>query len=194
MFTKLLIHKCFVNNGETKDKRLFFKLGTSIYDVGRLLSGATSHSEGIIKSFTVTTGVWGSGTAAGYLVLRDCVGSFIDGEAIIDDQPTPGSATADGLLEDNEDEFGYISTTKKEYETVCRFANPSGGLMVIESGEHLVKRYRIVFPPGVTIAEGSLVTGNGSTGYQGTYRVENVDYVYNGHRLQHIAADVKEVV
>lgn len=61
---------------------LSFSAGAHAPDVGKSLIGATSGAVAAVMSVTVSSGSWGSGTAAGTIIARVTSGAFTDGEDI----------------------------------------------------------------------------------------------------------------
>jgi hypothetical protein len=77
-------------NTDCGEWTLTYDTGTSIFNEGKTLTGQDSGATGVIKWLT-------GDAAAGTLVLKEVVGTFIDNEIIEDSEGTPGSATANGL-------------------------------------------------------------------------------------------------
>jgi hypothetical protein len=78
-------------NTDCGEWELNYDAGTSGFNAGKTLTGETSEATGVIKWLT------GDDTA-GTLVLKEVVGTFIDGEGIEDSNGTPGSAEVNGTL------------------------------------------------------------------------------------------------
>ena len=81
--------------GDTK--QLWFKNGTSEFNVGATLTGGTSGATATIDSVIVTSGSWAGNDAAGHLIISKVSGLFQDNEALSDDGATPGAATSWGI-------------------------------------------------------------------------------------------------
>ena len=78
---------------------------TNIAEPGDLVVGETSGAEAIVESFTVDSGTWGGGDAAGTFILRRLTGTFEGEDLTIDG--------VSGLAQTS----GTISRTKAEVST-----------------------------------------------------------------------------
>jgi hypothetical protein len=73
---------------------LAYDSGATEFTAGTTLTGHTSGATGVIKWFTLDSGNWAGGDAAGTLSLKQISGAFLDREIITDDKTPAGSATA----------------------------------------------------------------------------------------------------
>lgn len=81
------------------DERLSFNTGSGAFTVGQTVTGASSGATGIIIAVVVTSGSWGGGDAAGYLVIRGGNGynyTISPSENITDPLGGLAKATGDG--------------------------------------------------------------------------------------------------
>jgi hypothetical protein len=89
----------YCGEGEKEGVILEFDTGTITFTEGTTLTGQSSRATGLIDEVTVNSGTWLGGDAAGFLSLSNSSGAtvtFQDGEVILDNGTTPGSATAVG--------------------------------------------------------------------------------------------------
>ncbi len=75
---------------------LDYTSGSTEYTLGADIAGQTSGATAKIKSYTIDSGSFAGGDAAGSLVLMNIVGTFVDGETVRDDESPAGAALADG--------------------------------------------------------------------------------------------------
>lgn len=184
-------HSCTITRA-TVDRRLLFDAGSAVFTVGKILTGASSHATGTVKSVTKSTGEWGAGTAAGYLILSNVSGTFTNDEAIADTGTVPGAALANGADIENTDDFGVPTSTTSTATVRCRFVNPKGGMKKLESGEHIYNLPAVILPTGTTVSEGDTITGT-LTGFTRTYRVMHVRNVPADEGISHIHCDLEVV-
>lgn len=191
-----MAHSCNVLS-TTQDQRLNFIAGTTIFTVGKILTGATSHAHGTVKTIVLSSGSWSSGNAAGYLILSACTGAFVV-EAIADNGTIPGSATGQGPTIPETTDVGtpVMTTTTTPYD--CKFTNirnPSGNLYDSDSGEYTAKEPIVFLPADAVVLQGDFVTGNESP-YNTTYEVTFVNTLYYSFfdtLIDHIEASLKVV-
>jgi len=81
---------------ETEDVILEFDAGTAEFTEEATLTGQTSGATALIDEVTVDSGSWAGGDAAGFLSFSNVSGTFEDNEIIVDNETSPGSATANG--------------------------------------------------------------------------------------------------
>jgi len=74
----------------------------------------------------------------------------------------------------------------------CRFTNPTGAMMRLESGEFVTGSPKLFLKSTQTIDETYRVVG--TTGFTNTYSVEKVKDIYNGTELHHKECELKRVV
>ncbi len=184
-------HSCTITRS-TIDKRLNFDAGSAVFTVAKTLTGVTSHATGTIKTVTKSTGEWGAGTAAGYLVLSNVTGVFANNEVIGDNGTIPGAALANGTAADNSDDYGVRSEVTSTTTVKCLFVNPKGGMKKLESGEHIYNLPAVFLPPGTTIAEGDILTGV-TSGFIRAYRVMHVRAVLADEGDPEIRCDLEAV-
>jgi len=89
-------HVTYCGEDETEDVILEFDTGTAEFTEDATLTGQTSGATAVIDEVTVDSGSWAGGDAAGFLSLSNVSGTFEDDEMIVDDETSPGSATANG--------------------------------------------------------------------------------------------------
>jgi hypothetical protein len=192
-----MIHSCTVLS-TTQDQRLNFTSGSKVFTVGKVLTGATSHAHGTIKTLVLSSGSWTSGNAAGYLILSACTGVF-SVESIADNGTIPGSATGQGPAIPETTDVGtpVMTTTTTAYDN-CRFENirnPSGNLYDSDSGEYTAKEPIVFLPAEAVVLQGDFITGNESP-YNTTYEVTFVNPLYGFFDktvIDHIEASLKVV-
>jgi hypothetical protein len=153
------IHSCYLY---TWDKKVPFDTGSANFTIGKVLTGATSHATGLVKTV--------SGTTTGYLILSNVVGVFVNNETITDNNTTPGSALVNGTMIDYVDGYGKKSQTLGTAPTQCRFVNaklPQGKIADNWSGRFPA----VMFPYGVTLTEG-LKLYTTAPAFTGTYTIQ----------------------
>jgi hypothetical protein len=83
------------------DERVNFNTGSVAFTVGQTMTGAASTATGVVVAVVVTSGDWGSGNAAGYLVVRGGNGNTFTispSENITDPLGGTAKATGDGSI------------------------------------------------------------------------------------------------
>jgi hypothetical protein len=182
-----LVHSCYLH---TRDQRLAFDAGSVAPSVGSTVTGSTSHATGLVKSVAVSTGSWGSGNAAGYLVLSGVSGTFINNEPLVG--APAGAATADGANSDYVDDYGRKSTTVSSTATRCRFINlraPSGGDFGWSG-----RLPAIWLSPGTSLFSGQRLT-TAEAGFSGIYEIQwpPVYYPNASGGVHHITCAIVQV-
>ena len=89
--------------------KLGYDNGVSEFNLNATLRGLTSGARAVVMLYTLDSGSWDGGDAAGALYLDDVSGTFVDNETIIDSKNPAGLAKANG-------------TTLDQY---CRYRNAS---------------------------------------------------------------------
>lgn len=189
-----LIHSCNVLS-TSQDQRLNFTAGSAIFTVGKVLTGATSHAHGTIKTVVLSSGAW-SGTAAGYLILSAVSGTF-GIETITDSGTIPGHATGQGPAIPETDDVGFPATTTTTTPYDCRFENirnPGGSLYNSESGEYISAEPIVFLPDEAVVVEGDYISSS-EAGYNSTYEVTFVNTLYDffDTTIDHIEASLRVV-
>jgi len=192
-----MIHSCTVLS-TTQDQRLNFTSGNKVFTVGKVLTGATSHAHGTVKTIVLSSGSWSSGNAAGYLILSAVTGDFVV-ESIADNGTIPGSASGQGpTIPETTDVGTPVMTTLSTAYDNCRFdnvRNPSGSLYDSDSGEYTAKEPIVFLPADAVVLQGDFITGNESP-YNTTYEVTFVNPLYGFFDktvIDHIEASLKVV-
>jgi len=191
-----MTHSCNVLS-TTQDQRLNFTAGSKVFTAGKILTGATSHAHGTVKTIVLSSGSWTSGNAVGYLILSACTGIFVV-ESIADNGTIPGSATGQGPAIPETTDVGtpVMTTTTTPYD--CKFINirnPSGNLYDSDSGEYTAKEPIVFLPADAVVLQGDFVTGNESP-YNTTYEITFVNTLYYSFFdtiIDHIEASLKVV-
>ena len=83
------------------DERVNFNTGSVAFTPGQTATGGSSGATGIVVAVVVTSGAWGSGDAAGYLVVRGGNGktfTISPSEVITDGAGGAAKATGDGTI------------------------------------------------------------------------------------------------
>lgn len=83
------------------DERVNFNTGSVAFTVGQTVTGAASTATGVVVAVVVTSGDWGSGNAAGYLVVRGGNGktfTISPSEVITDGAGGAAKATGSGEI------------------------------------------------------------------------------------------------
>lgn len=186
-------HTCQVIS-TTQDQKLNFTLGTAVFTVGSVLTGATSEATGTIKSITLSSGSWSAGNAAGYLILSNVSGTFAS-ESIRD--AGTGRATSSGTTTPYTNGVGTPYTTSTSTAYSCKFANARqsfGSLPAFDSGKYVLAETLVFLPADAVVTEGDYITST-EAGYNHTYEVTHVDTLYNlfDHTIDHIEASLKAV-
>ena len=78
------------------DERVNFNTGSVALTVGQTVTGTSSGATGTIVAVVVSSGSWGAGTAAGYLVIRSGDYNFMTNENVTDPLGGAAKATDDG--------------------------------------------------------------------------------------------------
>ena len=192
-----MIHSCTVLS-TTQDQRLNFTSGNKVFTVGKVLTGATSHAHGTVKTIVLSSGSWSSGNAAGYLILSAVTGDFVV-ESIADNGTIPGSASGQGpTIPETTDVGTPVMTTLSTAYDNCRFdnvRNPSGSLYDSDSGEYTAKEPIVFLPADAVVLQGDFITGNESP-YNTTYEVTFVNPLYDFFDktvIDHIEASLRVV-
>lgn len=170
-------HSCYIQK-TAQDYKVNFVSGSAVFNLSQVVSGGTSGATGTIKTVTVLSGAWESGTAAGSIILSFISGTFQNGEAIQDDGDTPGQATVSGVQKGEIDSYGDPITTTTRTISVCSFDEEGGrSSAVINStgGQFIIKVPLLFLPPAAVIEEGDQVQGN-STHFNKLYKVTKVSY------------------
>lgn len=199
--TSRLIHTCNIKR-RVQDQRLLFSQGSQAFTVSKIIEGAESGATGTIKSITLSSGSWSLGTAAGYLILSGCSGTFQAGETVTETTGTsPGSAKAGGAATLETDELGTAQITEVSQVGIsCRFSfaasNITQGITDKgESGRFISKIPMVFFEAGTDVQEGDLITTT-NEGWSGkTYEVTNVDKIpeFNSSTIDHIEAQLSSL-
>lgn len=182
----LFIHSISIEGTPVNDTKLPFTTGTATFTVGKTVTGGTSHKTGVIKSLTLSTGSWGGGTAAGYLVLHTVSGTFQSGETITDNGTVPGSAKA-GTPTTNSDEYGVPTVTYTTTTAKCRFT-PASPMVDNASGERIIGKPKITVLPSISVSVGNRITFDGTV-----YRVTSTHYAYDGTGHHHTVCELETV-
>lgn len=109
--------------------RLDFDAGTTEFAEAEVITGGTSGATATVQRVVLTTGAW-DGSGAGYLVLSDRSGTFVDNEAITS---TSGAATTNGTAA----QITLPAGGKYEVEVHNFYANASGRRAYLANGEGL---------------------------------------------------------
>jgi hypothetical protein len=195
--TSRLIHSCTITR-QAQDQRLSFTQGSQVFTAAKVIEGADSGATGTIKTIVLTSGSW-TGTAAGYLILSGCSGTFQAGETIAETTgTTPGTAKASGPATLETDELGQpIITAIVQSGVSCRFTYTTlqQGIQDQAAGRFILKIPMVFFEAGTDILERDLITTTDS-GWSGkTYEVSNVDQIteFNSSDIDHIEAQLKSL-
>lgn len=192
-----MIHSCSVLSA-TQDQRLNFINGSKVFTVGKVLTGATSHAHGTIKTIFLSSGSWNSGNASGYIIISTVAGTFAV-ETVTDNGTISGSATGQGPATPETNDVGTptMTTVTTAYDH-CRFENiknPSGNLYDSDSGEYIAKEPVVFLPGDAVVLEGDHISST-ETGFNATYEVTFVNTLYrffNKTSIDHIEASLKVV-
>lgn len=120
---------------------------TADYTLGAQVRGQLSGAQGVIMDDT-DAGVTGT------LELKKVSGAFIDGELLVDDNGTPGSATVDGVLTRVLAEGSVWATiAASAVDAEAAFFNPDAGLSAGDERTYVVpRRFRLKFVEGGTLS------------------------------------------
>jgi hypothetical protein len=195
--TSRLIHTCNIKR-RVQDQKLSFTQGSQIFTAAKVIEGAVSKATGTVKTIVLSSGSW-SGTAAGYLILSGCSGTFQAGETVSEmTGSSPGSAKASGPATLEADELGQPIITEIVQSGVdCRFTytNLQQGIQDQAAGRFILKIPLLFFDVGTDVLERDLITTT-DTGWSGkTYEVTMVDQrtEFNSSTIDHIEAQLKSL-
>jgi len=153
-----------------RDRRQNFALaydgGTAVFTVGKTLTGATSHATAVI----VSTGAAASGT----LILHTVTGTFLNDEAITDNNGTPGAAVVNGSIAEAFDSNNEVMYTNVDTTVPCKFYNQK--IVSKTSGQtpYFTSSPRIMLPASVTPSTGDQVISS-NVGFIGTWIIGTPD-------------------
>ena len=164
--TVFLVHSCDIESTINQVvQRLDLTSITGTFVVGEEVVGSVSEE---------TATVYEVGSS--YLLLTALSGDFTSGETITGDGGATGTASSTNY--DAVDSFGVpIVSAATQSDVACRFVGFSGGLTMTTSGEVSEKKPAILFASTTNVYTGDQITGN-STGYESTFTVQSVKYVY----------------
>ena len=191
-FEHALIHTCTIQARALKHK-LFFKTGTVAFTNGETITGATA--SGVVDRFVLSTGAWGSGTAAGYVILKTVSGTFVDSEAL--------TGTSTGRANANGANAAFANSTgEKEYYWATSIADVrvkfywiSRRVRLLESGEEPIKVLMCWIPGSLTISEDDYRITTTTTGFTGTYEIKSlVPKPWQTVATHHYEAELSKVV
>jgi hypothetical protein len=117
--------------------RINFTVGSHAPVAGERITGATSAVSAHVLSVAVSSGSWGAGTAAGYIVIRDMRGNatytdFIIGENLNDPTPTLCCKVASVALNTGTD-FAYVADIKYSTGGVLVYPNPDEKVITVHT-------------------------------------------------------------
>ncbi len=163
-----------------QDVRVNFISGSSVFSIAQTVSGEISGATGLIKTVYVSSGAWGTGDAAGYLIISFCDGVYQEGETLSDDGITPGEAVLT-TTKKVVDSFGAPVYSTTETSTICSFddlANSSAGIVDYIAGKFVVRDGNLFAPSDLDVLEGDYVQGE-SEGFTGLYKALKIARVPN---------------
>lgn len=166
--------ECYIKK-TAQDFKINFVSGSAAFNLSSLVSGGTSGATGTVKTVTVLSGAWESGTAAGNLVLSFISGTFQNGEEITDAGTIPGQALISGVQEGITDSFGAPITTSINTYSVCSFDEEGGTSSISkqDGGAYIVRVPLLFLPAEAEVTEGDYIIGN-SARFLKTYLVTKV--------------------
>jgi hypothetical protein len=185
---ELLIHTAIISGPGTVDQRVSFTLGSTVFTVGKTVTGGSSGASGASLSVTKLAGEWSLGTAAGYLVLTNVTGTFRNNEVLSDNGSPAGVAIASGYQQDNLDDYRVVTVTSTPGTTVrCRF-KPVSVSLETSSGERHISNPTITVLPAVSVRVGYLVSVSGEM-----FRVTAVRPSYDSIGIHHQVCELAAV-
>ena len=91
-------------------------------------------------------------------------------------------------------DFGEQTYTWADTYTgvLCRFSNPKGNKIRLDSGEFVVDNPKIFLKADQDVSENCRIVG--TTGFEETYQVLKVNKRYDGNTIHHIDCELRKVV
>lgn len=189
-----MIHTCNIIK-QVRDQKLGFAGGSSAYTVSNIVYGTVSNAEGKIKSWTLSSGSWTLGNAAGYIMISNVSGIFEAGEAL-EELVIPGNTGGSAHISSISPETNEVGTPV--YSSVstkidkCLFTKISitGGAIVYQKSGPFVSKQLIVFLPSYVIVKQGDRISSIEPGFTDNYKVEDVDtlFEFNSTVIDHIEA------
>lgn len=161
-----LKQKCTLQK-RTQKLKLTYGTGSSLFNIGSTLTGASSHATAFIEK------VEGTATT-GYLVLSSVVGTFTSGETITDNHAAPaGSAkvAAAGtgyLTAGNQPDYYWAND---QVDIPCLFSTVSGDMMVLDAGEYTNINTALLLASTATVNRRDYRVTSTQLGYVGTFQI-----------------------
>lgn len=189
MNSRLLAHTCNILKREKKQK-LNFDTGTGTFTKGLTVSGATSKATAVIDKV--------SGTATGYLVLKNITGTFQNDEILTD--TGSGAAVANGVCTDWQNSYGeYEYYWPVDQSSVdCRFyyaGNKGQGKtrVIHETGQLIDLPLSLILPGTVTVETLDYRIDGTSGPFQDVYSIETCYSVSGRAAIDHYELVLKKV-
>jgi hypothetical protein len=188
-------HKCTVLRREPKIGCSVIS-GTEVFIAGDIVSGAVSKTDAVVDEYIHVSGVPGSGTEAGLLILKEVSGTFLATEGITGYDS--GSAVISGTPAAYTDEAGkpYYDYPVVVENIRCRFytVNAPYGT-VLEPGESPRRIQKVILPSDIRRPDQTNRITTTEIGFAGVYEI--IDCVpINGiiTPIDHYESVLKEVI
>lgn len=189
-----LIHRCNIETRRTKQK-LSFDTGSVAFVVGETVIATDSGAEGLIERLVLETGTWVGGTAAGYMVLKDVRGQFIDDEGITTNDN--GVAVVNGVNIDFENAHGELERywDVAQESIRCKLYFSSKRVRILEAGENPVRSLMCWLPANAVVDEHDYRIITSQAGFEGNYNILSAMPRYAQHsRPTHYEVELDKVV
>lgn len=185
-----LPHTCTIQRRYQK-QTISYGNGTTAFNVGAVVTGGVSGATAVIDKKTGTT-------ATGTLVLKTVVGVFQNGQSLVDNGTSPGSATATTAPanyrnDSNEAEY-YWKTDQSSVP--CRFYSVRSRVTVLTPGQFPGLAPFVILPSTVTIDPLNYRIQSAIPGYtpaSGLYGILGIKAPYNRMVVDHYTVDLKEL-
>ena len=94
----------------------------------------------------------------------------------------------------SENDFGEKTYTWTDTytEVLCRFSNPKGNKIRLDSGEFVVDNSKIFLKADQDVSENCRIVG--TTGFTETYSVLKINKRYDSSGIHHIDCELREVI
>ena len=186
MLTGWLTHSCNLLK-RAKKQKLLFDGGTGTFTKGLTVSGATSKATAVIDKV--------SGTATGYLVLKNLIGTFQNDENLTD--TGTGAAVANGVCSDYQNSYGeyeyYWNTDQSSVPCRFYFSGKDKARIIHETGQLIDQPLSVVLPPNITVTTEEYRIYSSSGAWSGTWDIQTVYPLSNRAAVDHYEAVLKKV-
>jgi hypothetical protein len=201
-FDGVLIHRCNILT-KVQDRKLKYKSGTVIFQAGETVTSYETDASGnavLDASGNMVPDASGnvkvvSGTAAtGYLQINTVSGTFKDKQIL--QGSISGAAKADGADTAFVDSSGHPGYTEISTTSKCRFFKNSNsvrsGVIIVNDSQYFKVPLSVMLPANTTIDEDCRISTT-TTGWSGTYTIEDINPIYGARVIHHYNVDLVRV-